>query len=94
MNIHQQFLAKTLFDLHRSEVIDTAKCKGPHAAYDLLENKWTFIAMTLESRNICKFHELNINNSRIRDVVESVISELENEVYEWIEEWRLRYGDA
>ena len=94
MNIQQKFVSETLFNLYRIEVIDTAKSKGPYAAYELLENRWTQVAMTLVGRNICKFHELNLNKAQILDSVESVISDLENEVYEWIQEWRLRYGDV
>lgn len=94
MTNHQQFVTKTLFDLHRDEFINTLRYKGPAKAYDLLDNHWTEHAMTVIGRNICKFHELYVNQEQLQESVEHVIAQLSDEMYDWISVRNHLYGDC
>ena len=89
MNIQQDFTVKTLVELHSQEFFDTLMDEGRLKAYELLDSKWTLYAMTAMARSVAIFHGFDLNNSQIRDVVEVVIAELNDLIYEWTQQYEV-----
>ena len=87
MTNYQEFVAKTLVDIYLDEFIQKARMNGELCAYDLLDNKWTFYAMTATGKRICQFHSMDLNNRQLEDTVEAVIAVIYDEVEEYMTEF-------
>jgi len=94
MKHYQDFVQKTLVDMYLDEFIGKAK-ESENEAFRLLNSHWAFHGMRVTAKRVAKFHELDLNNRDLDDVVEAVIAEIYEETNDYMDEYHMNvdYGD-